>query len=159
MLLLFATNCGYSDPYTPPGSNAIVEQPAAAPSQDAFSQGANLPQSTLPDGLKYADIKVGSGTLAATGSNFSAYYTLYLADGTKVDSNLDPGKPQLQGVLDNSGSLIPGFVEGVKGMRVGGKRRIFIPGNTSLGYGANPPPGKIPPNADLIFLVQLAAVK
>ena len=110
---------------------------------------------TLPSGLKYEDLKVGDGAVAETGNTVSVHYTGWLADGTKFDSSLDRGQP-FEFTLGN-GNVIRGWDEGVKGMKVGGKRKLTIP--PDLGYGAAGAGGTIPPNATLTFDVELLGVK
>lgn len=107
---------------------------------------------TTPSGLKYADIRVGTGPPASPGSRVSVHYTGWLTDGTKFDSSLDPGREPLQFVL-GEGQIIEGFEEGVSTMNIGGKRRLAIP--PELAYGAEGSPPAIPPNATLIFVVEL----
>jgi peptidylprolyl isomerase len=103
---------------------------------------------TKSDGVKVWDVTPGTGTAITTGSVFTAKYTGFLTDGTVFDSGT-----LNQTTLDTA-HLIPGFVSGLDGMKVGGTRRIVIPAN--LAYGTNPPAGsKIPPNSDLVFEVQL----
>ncbi len=110
---------------------------------------------TLSDGLKYEDLKVGDGAVADNGSKVSVHYTGWLADGTKFDSSLDRGQP-FEFTLGN-GNVIRGWDEGVKGMKVGGKRKLTIP--PDLGYGAAGAGGTIPPNATLTFEVELLGVQ
>jgi peptidylprolyl isomerase len=106
--------------------------------------------------LDYIDIKVGTGELAAPHKWYMIHYTGYLTDGTKFDSSVDRGEPLP--VAYGQHQVIPGWDTGFDGMRVGGKRRLFIP--YQLAYGANGkagPGGKagIPPKAELIFDVEL----
>jgi FKBP-type peptidyl-prolyl cis-trans isomerase FkpA len=89
------------------------------------------------------------------GKTVKVHYTGWLADGKEFDSSLDLGEP-IQFVL-GSGRVIPGWDEGVAGMKVGGKRQLRIP--PELGYGARGAGPTIPPNATLIFDVQLVSVK
>ena len=110
---------------------------------------------TLPSGLKYEDLTVGEGPVAENGMKATVNYTGWLLDGTKFDSSFDSGNPypfQL-----GSGSVIRGWDEGVKGMKVGGKRKLTIP--PQLGYGAAGYGGVIPPNATLVFEVELLEVQ
>jgi peptidylprolyl isomerase len=104
--------------------------------------------------VKIEDTQVGTGAEAVPGKQVSVYYTGKLQDGTVFDSNV--GKEPMSFVVAG-GQMIPGFDQGVQGMKVGGKRTITIP--PSLGYGEQGAGGAIPPNATLIFEVELADVK
>jgi len=107
-------------------------------------------------GLQYWDIRVGNGAVAKEGSRVRVHYTGWLTNGKKFDSSVDAGKP-FDFTIGN-GEVIKGWEEGVAGMKVGGKRQLRIP--PSLGYGADGTPGgPIPPNATLIFDVQLLGVQ
>jgi len=105
-------------------------------------------------GLQYWDIKVGTGDEAKHGSKVKVHYTGWLTSGKKFDSSV--GGAPFDFKIDN-GDVIKGWDEGVTGMKVGGKRQLRIP--PDLAYGAKGYPGVIPPNATLIFDVQLVAVK
>lgn len=105
-------------------------------------------------GLKYEDLIQGSGGVAAAGQNVSVHYTGWLTNGSKFDSSVDRNEP-FSFVLGR-GMVIRGWDEGVLGMQVGGKRKLTIPPH--LGYGAAGAGGVIPPNATLIFDVELLAV-
>jgi FKBP-type peptidyl-prolyl cis-trans isomerase len=113
----------------------------------------------MPDGLKYTDTKIGDGAAATPGKKVSVHYTGWLynngAKGAKFDSSLDRGQP-FQFTL-GAHQVIPGWDEGVAGMKVGGKRTLIIP--PELGYGARGAGGVIPPNATLIFDVELLGVQ
>src|SRR5690349_18262214 len=109
---------------------------------------------TTSSGLKYVDEVVGSGDRARLGKTVSVNYTGTLTDGTKFDSSFDAGKP-LEFRLGTD-TIIQGWNEGIVGMQVGGKRKLIIP--PQLGYGAQGK-GKIPPNATLIFEIELLGVK
>jgi FKBP-type peptidyl-prolyl cis-trans isomerase len=109
-----------------------------------------------PSGLMYWDIRVGNSETAKEGSHVRVHYTGWLTTGKKFDSSVDAGKP-FDFTIGN-GEVIKGWEEGVAGMRVGGKRQLRIP--PDLGYGADgTPDGTIPPNATLIFDVQLLGVQ
>jgi FKBP-type peptidyl-prolyl cis-trans isomerase len=104
--------------------------------------------------VKIEDTQVGTGAEAVPGKTVSVFYTGKLQDGTVFDSNV--GKDPMSFPVA-AGQMIPGFDQGVQGMKVGGKRTITIP--PSLGYGAQGRQGSIPPNATLIFDVELVDVK
>jgi FKBP-type peptidyl-prolyl cis-trans isomerase len=111
---------------------------------------------TTDSGLKYQDLKVGTGDEAGKGKDVTVHYTGWLTDGKKFDSSVDRNEPFK--FLLGAGKVIKGWDEGVAGMKVGGKRKLTIPGK--LAYGANgTPDGTIPPNATLIFEVELLKVQ
>lgn len=110
---------------------------------------------TTKSGLKYYDLKVGTGAAAKDGQTVSVHYTGWLTNGKKFDSSVDRGQP-FQFTL-GGGMVIKGWDEGVAGMKVGGKRQLHIP--PELGYGERGAGGVIPPNATLIFDVELLGVK
>ena len=117
----------------------------------ATTETAGPREITMPNGLKYVDLKVGDGAVAESGMSATVHYTGWLTDGTKFDSSVDSGKPFSFKI--DGGQVIHGWDEGVKGMRVGGKRKLTIP--PDLGYGARGAGGVIPPNATLVFDVEL----
>ena len=105
-------------------------------------------------GLKFEDLIEGEGEIAAAGHRVTVHYTGWLTDGTKFDSSLDRNDPFMFSL--GAGQVIRGWDEGVEGMRVGGKRKLTIP--PQLGYGAYGAGGVIPPNATLVFEVELLGV-
>ena len=106
-------------------------------------------------GLKYKDMVVGDGESPKVGDKVVVHYTGTLEDGTKFDSSVDRGKPFEFSI--GVGQVIKGWDEGVMSMRVGGKRQLVIPSN--LGYGERGAGKVIPPNATLIFDVELIEIK
>jgi FKBP-type peptidyl-prolyl cis-trans isomerase len=109
---------------------------------------------TTPSGLKYWDLKKGTGAIAKAGDQVKVHYTGWLTDGKKFDSSVDRGEPFAFKL--GAGMVIKGWDEGVAGMKVGGKRQLRIPAD--LGYGARGAGGAIPPNSELIFDVELLGV-
>ncbi len=110
---------------------------------------------TTASGLQYQVIKEGTGNAAQPGKMVSVNYTGWLLDGTKFDSSVDRGQP-FQFPL-GMGRVIHGWDEGVAGMKIGEKRKLIIP--SDLGYGPNGAPPTIPPNATLVFDVELLGVQ
>ncbi|SNB45000.1 FKBP-type peptidyl-prolyl cis-trans isomerase [Geobacter sp. DSM 9736] len=127
----------------PAGDNA--KQPAAA-AQAAVK---------TPSGLSYVDLVTGTGAAPTPGKQVKVHYTGWLEDGTKFDSSLDSGQPFVFTL--GVGQVIPGWDEGVQTMKTGGKRKLIVP--PQLGYGAAGAGGVIPPNATLIFEVELLEVQ
>ncbi len=122
---------------------------AATAAIPAKNNGANM------DELKIEDLKVGDGAEAKAGQNVTVHYVGTLTDGTKFDASTDRNEPFTFKL--GAGQVIKGWDQGVAGMKVGGKRRLTIPPN--LGYGARGAGGVIPPNATLMFDVELLGVK
>jgi FKBP-type peptidyl-prolyl cis-trans isomerase FkpA len=116
-----------------------------------FSWEIRMSEKISDSGLKYEDLVEGEGALAEPGQRVSVHYTGWLEDGTKFDSSVDRNEP-FQFALGR-GMVIRGWDEGVAGMKVGGRRRLVIPPH--LGYGAQGAGGVIPPNATLVFEVEL----
>ena len=104
--------------------------------------------------LQITDIEVGNGAEATSGNKVQVHYTGWLTNGDKFDSSLDRGTP-FEFTLGR-GMVIKGWDQGVQGMKVGGKRKLEIP--PELGYGARGAGGLIPPNATLVFEVELLGV-
>jgi FKBP-type peptidyl-prolyl cis-trans isomerase len=129
--------------------------PAPKPATGAPSAVSGDPVVTK-SGLKYWDLVVGTGLEAVRGKTVRVHYTGWLANGRKFDSSVDRGRP-FEFRL-GAGEVIRGWDDGVAGMKVGGKRQLNI--KPSLGYGSRGAGnGVIPPNATLIFDVELLAVR
>ena len=107
-----------------------------------------------PTGLTIEDLVIGDGAAAAAGQQVKVHYTGWLTNGTKFDSSKDRNEPFVFPL--GAGRVIKGWDEGVQGMKVGGKRKLTIP--PALGYGARGAGGVIPPNATLVFEVELLGV-
>lgn len=123
------------------------------------SQAMSAAKVTTPSGLQYVDLTVGNGDVAKAGDQVSVHYTGWLQKpdgnkGQKFDSSKDRGQP-FQFAL-GQGQVIKGWDEGVQGMKIGGVRELIIP--PALGYGQRGAGGVIPPNATLIFEVELLGV-
>jgi len=110
---------------------------------------------TTRSGLKFKDLTKGEGARPTGGQTVVVHYTGWLTDGKKFDSSVDRGQP-FEFVL-GAGKVIKGWDEGVKGMHIGGKRRLLIP--PQLGYGATGAGDDIPPNSKLLFDVELLGIK
>jgi FKBP-type peptidyl-prolyl cis-trans isomerase FkpA len=114
-----------------------------------------MTSSKTASGLVIEDLVVGNGATANSGQQVSVHYTGWLQDGKKFDSSKDRGQPFMFSL--GRGEVIRGWDEGVTGMKVGGKRKLTIP--AELGYGSRGAGGVIPPNAILLFEVELLAVR
>jgi FKBP-type peptidyl-prolyl cis-trans isomerase FkpA len=112
---------------------------------------------TLPSGVVYQDLTVGEGPEVQAGQVVNCHATGWLTDGTKFWSSRDGANRPLDFPLRNPGGVIQGWVDGVPGMRPGGTRKLWIP--AALAYGAAGRPPAIPPNADLVFEIELLAIR
>ncbi|HEX5731955.1 MAG TPA: FKBP-type peptidyl-prolyl cis-trans isomerase [Blastocatellia bacterium] len=110
---------------------------------------------TTASGLKYVDVVEGDGPSPQRGQTIEVHYTGTLENGTKFDSSVDRGQPYEFRI--GTGVVIKGWDEGLMTMKVGGKRKLIIPAN--LGYGTQGRPPDIPPNATLLFDVELVSIK
>jgi FKBP-type peptidyl-prolyl cis-trans isomerase FkpA len=110
--------------------------------------------STVPEGLKIEEMNEGTGDTARPGDRVAVHYTGWLTDGTKFDSSLDRGQPFIFTLGERK--VIAGWDLGVAGMRMGGKRKLTIA--PELGYGTRGAGGRIPPNATLVFEVELLRI-
>jgi peptidylprolyl isomerase len=167
---LGVASCGYADPYATSGpvaneSPVPVPSPSPSPSPgaDDFNAGAGLPVVTYPDGLQIIDLKVGTGAVAVSGKQVTMQYTGWLSTGPPpFDTSRATGRTPYVLTL-GAGQVIPGWDEGIAGMKVGGKRKLIIPpalaywptGQTDPTTGAT----VIPPNATLTFEVELLKVE
>ena len=142
-VLIFASGCGRSDK---PASTGAAG--ASGPRR------VNGSPTTTASGLQYWDMVVGTGATAAPGSTVKVHYSGFLTTGEKFDSSRDRNEPFSFPL--GAGQVIKGWDEGVAGMKVGGQRQLRIP--PQLGYGVAGAGGAIPPNATLIFDVELLGV-
>jgi peptidylprolyl isomerase len=156
-----ATGKKSGQPAAPAGKNATEAAAAASttpsPTSDspaatsAEKQGAEPAEAKL----KITDLVVGTGAVAETGKSVTVHYRGTLTDGTEFDSSRKHGAPFSFPL--GAGKVIPGWDEGVKGMKVGGKRKLVVP--PDMAYGERGAGGVIPPNATLTFEVELLDVK
>ncbi len=112
------------------------------------------PQTTTVGGVSWQDTLVGTGEPARTGDRLTIDYVARLADGTQVDATADRGLP-FQFVLGEA--PVPGWNEGLVGMREGGRRRLDVP--AELAYGSEGVPGLVPPNAPMRFEIELSEIE
>lgn len=108
----------------------------------------------MSEELKMEDLVVGEGKEAVRGALITTHYTGWLEDGTKFDSSVDKGRP-FQCVI-GTGRVIKGWDQGMMGMKVGGKRKLWVPAH--LAYGERQIGDRIPPNSNLVFEIELLEV-
>ena len=156
--------CGGDSSSSPASSKAattVATTTAAgtSPTKAATTAPGGAPTLTNPtvtaSGLKYQDEVVGTGATATAEKKVTVHYTLWLPSGKKIQSSKDAGQPFTFTL--GLGQVIKGWDEGVAGMKVGGKRLLYLP--TALAYGARSPSADISANSDLVFEVELLAVQ
>jgi len=135
------------------GNGTEGQESAPASSPTNLTPGAKV--TSTASGLKYEDMVVGTGATPKAGQTCSVHYTGWLTNGNKFDSSRDRGQPFTFPI--GQGSVIKGWDEGVMGMKVGGKRKLWVP--PALAYGADGYPPVIPPNSTLVFEVELLGVQ
>lgn len=152
--LVLLAGCAAQQPVGPPPDITLQQ-----PSQEAFEK-PPVPASALgqpvvapTNGLSITDIKRGSGPAAESGRSITVNYVGKLTNGTVFDSTV--GKSPFTFLL-GAGQVIKGWDQGVVGMKVGGKRKLVIP--PTLGYGGSGVPPQIPPDATLVFEIELVSI-
>ncbi len=154
-MLLVVLSFGTMSPIFLSSARAQTPPPAPAGANVEKDKDSGKPVVTTPSGLKYVDLVVGTGAAVKTGDHVSVNYVGKLLDGTKFDASADHGGTfdYVQGVT----ALIAGWTEGTSTMKVGGKRKLIIP--PQLGYGMQGAGDAVPPNATLVFEIELVAIK
>ena len=139
-------------------AEAIAPAPAPAPLATTYAPELNVNLDGMEEtdsGLRYEVLKAGTGAVVQPGQTAVVHYTGWLPDGTKFDSSRDRGEPF--GFPVGAGQVIQGWDEGVAGMAIGEERKLVIP--PDLGYGPAGAGGVIPPNATLVFDVELLEIE
>jgi hypothetical protein len=159
-----AAACGYSDPYTTTGpvANESPGPAGATPGVDDFNAGQGLTPVKFPDGLQYIELREGTGLVAHGHDTVVVQYTGWFSTGgPPFDTSRTSGQPIT--VPLGQGKVIPGWDEGIPGMRAGGQRKLIIP--SALAYGPSGSPADpntgiqaIPPNSNLVFEIELVGV-
>ena len=138
------------------GATLACSKKVDEPTENKFKPAEGEPLPPGPATLQIEDVKVGTGKEAHMGDTVRVLYTGTLMNGRKFDSTADRGDEPAEFKLEEGG-LIKGWLDGMKGMRVGGERKLTIP--SDLGYGAAGHPPDIPGNAGLKFDIELVEVK
>ena len=160
-LALVVVGCGSDDSSTTSDSTAASTEEAAAPKEADASKEKTKPKVTPPKGappkeLEINDLEEGTGAAAKAGDTVTVQYVgANYKTGKEFDASWDRGEPFPFEL--GAGMVIPGWEQGIEGMKVGGRRELIIP--PELGYGSAGSPPAIPPNETLIFIVDLEAVE
>jgi len=137
------------------GAPAGLYDQNPGPGTPLASPVASASPTVLPSGLQIQEIVIGQGKEAKAGDTLAVHYTGWLTNGQKFDSSVDRGQPFTFRL--GAGEVISGWDQGVAGMKIGGKRKLIIP--PALAYGSQGAGGVIPPNATLLFEVELLAIQ
>jgi FKBP-type peptidyl-prolyl cis-trans isomerase len=153
LIAIAAAGCGGTTP-AEPGADQPADQPADMPDASTYpGEPATGEVQTTASGLQYIVMQEGSGDSPTATSNVVVHYTGYLLDGTQFDSSVGSGAP----AEFNASGVITGWTEGLQLMQEGGKTKFIIP--PDLGYGAQGYPPLIPPDATLVFDLELIEVR
>jgi peptidylprolyl isomerase len=160
-LALFVAGCGSNDSSTSSSSTAASTDEAAAPKQTESTKKKTKPKVTVPKGtppnsLEVKDLEEGSGATAKSGDVVKVNYVgVNYKTGKEFDASWSRGEPFIFTL--GAGEVIPGWDQGIEGMKIGGRRELIIP--PELGYGSAGSAPVIPPNETLVFVVDLEAVE
>jgi peptidylprolyl isomerase len=160
-LALFIVGCGSDDSSTTSDSTAASTEEAEAPKETESSKKKTKPKVTVPKGappkeLGIKDLEEGSGATAKAGDAITVNYVgVNYKTGKEFDSSWSRSEPFTFNL--GAGEVIPGWDQGLEGMKVGGRRELIIP--PELGYGSTGSPPAIPPNETLVFVVDLEAIE
>ena len=130
---------------------------ATTSARDAEPAPASEGRVTVWSGVSYQDLAVGTGARVRAGQTMTCHATGWLSDGTKFWSSHDDGNPIEFNLRSGRGGVIPGWVDGIPGMKVGGKRKLWVP--AELAYGEKGFGTSVPPGSDLVFEVEVVSVK
>ena len=160
LIIILISNSGSSSDKNKYGNMANTLENSVLPTSvitepNPADVAGNSATMTKIDALKIEDVSIGTGNAVKPGDTLVMHYRGTLTDGKKFDSSYDRGNPFETQI--GVGMVIKGWDQGVPGMKIGGKRKLYIP--SELGYGSRGAPGVIPPNSDLIFEVELLEIK